>query len=328
MRVGPTISRAMAVLALILACVLWGVSFPLVKALHIEQSARLPEASSMFLAAWLQVARFFVAGLLLLPFLAKLGRPSRLEFRQGLWLALWGGLGMGIQADGLAHTDASTSAFLTQAYTVILPLWVAIRDRARPSFKVVGATSMVLLGGAILSGVRPGSLGIGRGEIETLLSTLFFSVQILTLENPKYATNRGLPVTLVMCLGIAVLHAPAAILMAPTPSAIISAGASWSTAGNVLGLAVFCSIGAYLLMNTFQRKIPATEAGLIYTSEPVFTAIYSLFLPAWLGIWAGVNYPNETLTIPLLVGGGLLVAANVWMQIQQKPHRPSIAPAP
>ena len=89
-----------------------------------------------------------------------------------------------------------------------------------------------------------------------------------------------------------------------------------------------CSVGAYGLMNTWQRRIPATEAGLIYTTEPVFTALYCLFLPALLAIPAGVDYPNESLTLPLMAGGGLIVAANVWLQLHRKPHAPSIAPMP
>ena len=81
-----------AVLFLILACALWGLSFPVVKALQFEQEARVPEASDLFLSAWIQVARFSLAALLLLPFILHLPRPTRLEIRQGLLLALWGGL--------------------------------------------------------------------------------------------------------------------------------------------------------------------------------------------------------------------------------------------
>jgi hypothetical protein len=120
-------AEAMPLFFLILACALWGLSFPVVKALHLEQTSRLPGVGSEFLAAWIQVARFGLGALILLPFAWRRGWPTRLEWRQGMWLACWGGLGMVVQADGLAHTDASTSAFLTQAYCVILP-WVADVD--------------------------------------------------------------------------------------------------------------------------------------------------------------------------------------------------------
>lgn len=318
----------MPALFLILACALWGVSFPMIKALQLEQSARLPEASSAFLAVWLQVARFALAAVLLLPIVVKPSRPTRSEWRQGLLLAWWGGLGMGLQAWGLAFTAASTSAFLTQAYCVILPLIACFRTRKLPSIRIAGATALVMAGGAMLSGIEPGSLVPGRGETATIIAALFFTLQILTLEAPRYAENRGGPVTFIMCAGIAVLFLPAAMITAPHPSVLLGAGASLPAFVLLFGLALFCSVGAYLLMNTWQKRVSSTEAGLIYTTEPVFTAVYALFLPAPLSRFVGAPYPNETLTLTLLAGGGLILAANLWMQAKSRPHRPSVAPAP
>ena len=310
----------MAVLALVLTCAFWGLSFPILKALHLEQTMRLPEASSWFLAAWIQLARFGIAAVLLVPALWHLPRPTRKEVEQGLELAAWGGVGMGMQTDGLAYTDASISAFLTQAYCVLLPLWAAFHSRRFPSGRVLGATGLVVAGVAILSGITPGSLGMGRGELETLLSAVFFTGQILTLEKPAYAENRGRPVTFMMCVGIAVLASPVAWCTAPFPQALLAAGASLPTLTMVLSLSVFCTIGAFLLMNTFQRHVPATEAGLIYTSEPVFASAYATFLPAWVAAWTGISYANEQATPALVIGGGLILAANIWMQWKGTPH--------
>ena len=77
----------MPALCLILACALWGLSFPVVKVLHIEQMSRLPGAGSEFLSAWIQVARFGLGALILLPFVWRGGGPTRLEIRQGLRIA-------------------------------------------------------------------------------------------------------------------------------------------------------------------------------------------------------------------------------------------------
>jgi drug/metabolite transporter (DMT)-like permease len=318
----------MPVFFLILACALWGLSFPVVKVLHLEQTSRMPGVGSEFLAAWIQVARFGMGALILVPFAWRRGGPTRLELQQGLWLALWGGLGMALQADGLAHTAASTSAFLTQAYCVILPLVACLRLRRAPDGRTVVATALVMTGGAILSGVRPGDLRIGRGELETLVAALFFTMQILTLENPKYRENRGTPVTFLMCAGIAVLFLPISALIAPEVGMLVTAGASWASFGLIAVLAVFCSVGAYLLMNVWQPKVSATEAGLIYTTEPVFTAGYVLFLPAMIAAICGTGYANESLTKAMVSGGGLILAANVLMQWRRKPHPPSIAPGP
>ena len=284
------------------------------KALHLEQAGRLPDVTSGFLSAWMQVARFGLAALILVPFVVRGGLPTRLELRQGLVIALWGGLGMGLQADGLAHTDASISAFLTQAYCIFLPLWACLVQRRPPTMRVIMATALVLAGGAVLSGLRWDHLRLGRGEAETILAAFLFTFQILVLENPKYAPNRMLPVTWVMFAGITVLFVPITLLMAKQPMDSLMAGASWPALGLILALASFCSVGAYLLMNYWQRRVTATEAGLIYTTEPVTTALYVLFLPGLLGTFIGQTYANESLTPALLVGGSLIVGANVLMQ--------------
>jgi drug/metabolite transporter (DMT)-like permease len=314
----------MALLFLILACALWGLSFPLMKALNLEQTSRMPEASSVFLSSWLQCARFLCASILLLPFVVRRNAVTKKELSQGLQLAFWGGLAMWLQADALAYTDASTSAFLTQAYCVILPLWACMRHRKAPGLRVVAATSFVIAGCAILSGFTPGNIRLGRGEIETLLAAFLFAFQILTLENPKYHNNRGMPVTVMMFAGIALLFIPITWLVAPGFDACIQAGASIPSMAMVLALALPCSLGAYLLMNIWQPKVSATEAGLIYTSEPVFTAAYVLFMPAMLGAFVGAVYPNESFTLGLGMGGGFILLANLLMQWKRKPHLPPV----
>ncbi|KAB2640990.1 MAG: DMT family transporter [Verrucomicrobia bacterium] len=316
----------MPAILLVFTCALWGLSFPVMKALHLEQALRLPQASTLFLSAWMQVARFGLGSLILLPFVSRSVRPTRLELRQGLWIALWGGLGMGIQADGLAHTDASISAFLTQGYCIFLPLWACLKRRKPPGMRVLVATLLVLCGGALLSGVRLDHLRLGRGEWETILAAFLFTFQILLLEDPKYVAIRGMAVTFVMFVGITAMFAPITLLLANQPLDCLSAGASLPACGLILVLALFCSVCAYLLMNIWQPRVPATEAGLIYTAEPVFTAIYVLFLPGLLGAFCHNAYSNETLTSSLLGGGALIVVANGLMQWKRQPHPPAVAP--
>jgi drug/metabolite transporter (DMT)-like permease len=312
---------------LVLACALWGLSFPIIKALDLEQSARLPEASKGFLAAWLQVARFGLAALLMAPFMTRL-RPTRGELVQAAWLALWGGLGMALQAWGLAFTTASTSAFLTQAYCVFLPLIACLKSRRLPAGRILLATALVLGGVAILSGIQPGHLHLGKGEALTLLAAFVFTFQILTLENPGHAGNRGLVVTFAMCGFIALIFLPVAAVLAPEPRAMLDAGRSLPAFLLVLALALLCSIAAFGLMNSWQPRVSATEAGLIYTMEPVFTALFVLFLPALLARLIGNGGGNESLTPSFITGGSLVLAANLLVQWKRPPHPPAIAPVP
>jgi drug/metabolite transporter (DMT)-like permease len=309
---------------LILACAFWALSFPLVKALHLEQSHRLPGVSSLFLSSWVQLARFGTCTLMLLPFVIVKKRPNKNEIRQGITIAFWGGMGMWLQADALAYTEASTSAFLTQAYCIFLPLWACARLRRGPEIRVIIATSMVLIGGAILAGLRPGNLQIGRGEIETLAASFIFTFQILTLENPRYKKNCGIQVSFVMFLTIALLFIPITLMTSPNVTTCFKAGASLEAMTLVMCLALFCSVGGYVLMNVWQRQVSATEAGLIYTMEPVFTTGYVLFLPSLVGRFIAIPNPNETISIQMITGGSLILAANILMQWKSSTRLPTV----
>src|SRR5258708_19903887 len=68
------------------------------------------------------------------------------EIRQGLWLGLFGGIGMVFQVDGLAYTPASTSSFLTQTYCILVPMYHAVVGRRFPRPVQLLATAVVLPG--------------------------------------------------------------------------------------------------------------------------------------------------------------------------------------
>ena len=301
---------------LILATPCWALSFPVMKALALEQQRLLPGAETWFLTALGVTIRFGAAGLLMLPlwWLAGGGKFSRREFEQGLLLAFFGGAGILLQMDGLAYTAASTSAFLTQGYTVFIPLWVALTTRRWPSLKIFLSVVLVVGGVGVLADLGWNSMKLGRGETETILASLLFTAQILVLENPRYAANRPLPFSIIMFFAMAVFSAPLVWALAPSAAACVHAYASLPACGFMAVLVVVCTVGGYGLMNRWQRSVSATEAGLIYCIEPVCASVMALFLPAWFSVWAGINYSNEQLTSRLILGGALVTIANVLMQ--------------
>jgi len=306
-----------AVKWLVFGTVAWGLSFPVQKMLTAIGQQTVPEAGTWFLTSWLICVRSLFAMAILLVWRPRLLRGlTALEWRQGLWLGLAGGAGLVLQADGLAHTSASTSAFLTQAYCILLPLWHCLSRRIAPGWPLLASTGLVVWGIVILSGFSWRTLDMGRGEWETLGAALCFTFQIILLERPAYAANRAMPITALMFLGFAVWSLPVALLTAPHPQAFLSVWATPAAVAHLAVLAAVCSVLAYGLMIVWQPKIPATEAGLIYCFEPVCASLLALFLPAWLSGWTGVPYANETLTTSLLAGGLLITLANVLLQWQ------------
>ena len=311
-----------AVAALVLCCTFWGISFPVIKAVMIELRETTPDASTLFFSSWIQLSRFLVAAVLILLLTLRIPFPNKLEIRQGLTLAFWGGIGMWLQADGLAYTHASTSAFLTQSYCVLLPLWAALRHKRPPEKSTVLAVIFVMAGGAILAGISMDKLTLGRGEIATIASAVFFTFQILALEKPEYSDNRGRSVTLVMCAGITIIFLPITLATAPSPGVITHLLTSGSILVLVTVLSIICTIGSFWLMNTWQRHVTATEAGLIYTTEPVFAACYALFLPGILASLMGHPYANESLTVRLIIGGIFILTANLIVLHSMKKREP------
>ncbi len=306
-----------AVLMLVLTTLFWGLSFPLVKAIALAHQAVLPASSSWFITACSVAPRFLLGSAVLLLVLGnKLRTFTRLELKQGGLIGLALGAGMLFQNDGLQFTSASTSAFLTQIYAVMIPLWIAWRQRRWPPAAVLGCCVLVLPGVAILGRFDFRTLHLGRGEVETLISSVFFMMQIFLLERKEFAANRALPVTLVMFVTEAVLFSVLALATAPHPADVFVPWTSAPWLGFTGLLTLFCTLGAFVLMNTWQPKITATEAGLIYCVEPVFTALMALFVPAWLSAWGRLDYPNEQVTWHLLVGGGLITAANILIQLK------------
>jgi drug/metabolite transporter (DMT)-like permease len=317
--------RSKAVVRLLLATAAWGLSFPLFKMLFALQETAEPLADSLFLSSHAIALRSLVAGIVLTIFMPRLWRGlTRLEWEQGVALGFFGGLGLICQADGLGHTSASTSAFLTQTYCILLPAWACLRLRQWPSLRIAACIVLVTVGIVLLSGFNLKTFSLGRGETETLVSAIFFAVQILLLEAGRYRANRMMSVSVVMFFGFALCAAPVALVTAPTAAALASIythPAAWAIMGIII---LVCTLYAYLTMNVWQPHVSATEAGLIYSLEPVAAAFYALFLPAWMSQWCGVVYANEQLTRNLLIGGALITIANILLQFRPKPAEPTV----
>ena len=306
---------------LLLTTVFWGLSFPLIKSLMMLNQALLPGAGSWFVTAQALAPRFVLASLLMLALRGRgIGRPTPGEFKQGLGIGLFATGGMLFQTDGLMHTSASTSAFITQFYAILIPVWLALRERRNPGAAIWTGCALVVAGVAILGHFDWRTLSFGRGEWETLLSSVFFTGQILWIQKKEFSGCRADSTTLVMFATQAAAFLALTAAAAPDARSIVSPLASPAWDGLSLTLAVVCTIGAFWLMNKWQPRIPATQAGLIYCIEPVIASGLALFLPAFFSRLASIDYPNERASWTLLVGGGLILIANVLVQVAQDPR--------
>lgn len=309
--------RTRASLVLVFTCACWAFSFPAMKALEQLGRITVPEAPSFFFATLCVAGRFTLAGLILAAFCGRSLRGlTRLEIHQGGGIGLFGGIGLVLQMDGTAYTLASTSAFLTQGYCVLIPVWLALRHLRLPGLPVIGACAIAMGGAALLAGLDQTGLHLGRGEWETLGGSVLMAGQILWLERPVYHGNDSRRATTVMFAVMALTTWPLAFATAPRAADILAAYRSPGALGLLALLTILCTLVTFPLATHWQPKITATEAGLLYCTEPVFTTLVAFFLPGLISRLTGINYPNEAVTWNLLAGGALILLANVWMQLR------------
>lgn len=305
-----------AVGMLLLATVFWGLSFPLMKGLVLSQQRLLPGASVWFVTANTLVVRFGLAAVVLaLVFPKRMRGFSWLDIKLGVGLGFFAGVGTLFQMAALDQTLASTSAFLTQFTVLFVPLWLSVTRRKLPSLLLVACCALVIIGMGVLCGVAWGNFRLRHGEWLTVLASALFTGDILWLDRREFVAADKLRATVVM-------FATMAVCLVPVTTWSAQGGGGWWNVYRspavmlMMGLLLSGStLAAFTIMNFWQPDIRPTHAGLIYCVEPVMASLYALFLPGWLARLGDFNYPNEQLTSDLWIGGALITAANVLIQL-------------
>ncbi|WP_145098847.1 DMT family transporter [Rosistilla carotiformis] len=332
--------RRRAIVALVLVNSLWGLSFPMMKCLNMQVDEHFSvthlTASSMLrtsAAAWMIGIRFGIALLLYLVFFRNTLRQVQMaHLLAGAAIGAVFVLGLILQVVGLGTIPASRSGFLTSLVVVVTPIISAILKRQIPRPTVIAGALLALFGVAILAGVielRQGRIGLAPdmrqtwtiGDWLTLLSVFFFSAQILLLDRFGKCYE-------------SIAFTPSMFATTALLALIVYAGLQpyvpESAAGGWTGLAaqpsfyfmisLLCAIPSFLAfawMNKYQPMISAGQAAVIYTLEPVFASLWAMTLPTTLSRCCTIAYANETFSLPLVIGGALVLAANalaLWPQ--------------
>ncbi len=319
---------------LVIVNAMWGATFPVMKAMNLQiddyfgvtqatASGWLRSAS----AGWLIAIRFgFALVMFVIFFRGAMSRVRLPHALAGVALGTLFFIGMLLQVIGLGTIPASRSGFLTSLAVVFTPLLSTIFRRRLPRSTVMAGVAFALVGVAVLTeiidfnggvSIAPDSLSRWTwGDSLTILAAIFFSCQILLVDvlGKRYdsiAFTPGMFATAVV-LGMLVF----AGLAGHVPD--IPDGRSWwglakqpSFFGLIGVLGLFPSLLAFAWMNKYQPYLTATQAAVIYTTEPFFASTWAMFLPAVMAAYCAVTYANESFTWPLLIGGVFVLLANV-----------------
>lgn len=254
------IKRHWANLSLLAITIVWGATFVVVKNVT-EDLAVFP-----FLAI-----RFGLAFVTLLPFVwTQRAYLTRSSLYKGLGTGSILFLGYAAQTVGLQYTTASNAGFITGLSVVVVPLLVTLTTRRLPRPSLIIGIISATLGLALLCLGK--DLRLNSGDLIVLICALCFALQILFAG--KYAPTEN-PTILAagQILAVSLLSALSSLLL---PHGTLNfTSTAWF---GILLTAIPATSIAYFVQMKMQQFTTPTHTALIFSAEPVFSAIFAFFL--------------------------------------------------
>ncbi len=264
---------------LVAVAAVWGTDFVMVKNLL----ARVPALPFLF---W----RFALAALFGAAVLRGRRRTAGV-WDDGFRLGALAALGVALQILGQTRTTASNASFLTGLASVLTPIAAFLLTRRWPTLE--NGLGIVLAGaGFVLMTFPSGGGPLNRGDLIVLASAVVWAFYVVELA--ERSPRHDAAWLAMVQIGVVTLAAGAAVLgeggAGRFAAGIVPLFERPAWIAQALFLAVVGTAGTFLFQTWAQSRMSATHAAIIFTLEPVVTALTAAaFLGERLGArgWAG-----------------------------------------
>lgn len=270
---------------LLLATLIWGLGYVGTRWTLFEYSP-----------TWSNAIRFFIAGLLVLPYL--LANRDRIPIVGAFWSSLVLFIAMQLQTVGIANTTLAKSGFLTVFYALFTPLLTLMLFKQKFKTGYWFLLFTALIGIFFICDMDLSNFNEGDGYI--LMSAFAFAVQILVVDkwadevDPLLFNFMQCALVGVWGLGYAyLLEGPVSL----KPLVDISTPENQLVVGGFVVLSILSSLVAFTLQIYAQKGMQPHIVSLCFLMESVFAAVF------------GFIFFNEYLTILALLGCVLVVTS-------------------
>ncbi|TQK45357.1 drug/metabolite transporter (DMT)-like permease [Streptomyces sp. SLBN-118] len=283
-------------LVLLLVAIVWGSSYLSAK----TATVAVPVLAILFV-------RYVISALACVAFVAA-GRGSRRctpdEIRSGSLLGVTQAAVLVLETYGVAHTSAANAGLIISLTIVLTPVLdrTGRRGGLPPRF-FAAAGLCVLAVGLLMSG--SGLHTPGAGELLMLAAAAVRAVHVVLVGRLTAGRDvRPLHLTTVQTVvGSALFLVPAA---GQLPVLVHADAMTWA---QLVYLALFCSVFAFLAQTWAVQRTSASRASLLLGTEPVWAVVI------------GIGLGGERLTALAALGAVLMVAGTYWGQAIERAHR-------
>lgn len=270
-------SEAVAFTGLVIAALLWGLSYPLTK--YVEDCPTFYIISIRFAAAAVALG---------LVFHKKFKLFNCETLKAGFLLSFVLTSMFIFNIIGIRYTTSVRASFFTCLSFLIVPILNAVMYRVKIS-KVIGVSALICLVGMFLLCYAPGMGGVSLnlGDILCIVASAAGSLHIIFVE--KVAKNDNIDSTLFTVFLLAFISLWGTIIGLFTGD-FNYADATHTHLGAIILMGLLCSAAAFTLQSNFEAVVPPNRVGVIFSLEPASGCILSVLLlreamswTSWLG---------------------------------------------
>jgi len=291
--------------SLVLATILWGATFVVVK-------DALDHASVFaFLALRFALATVLMA----LIFRRAVRQLTRSEVRAGALIGALLFCGYVFQTTGLLYTTPSKAAFITGFGVVLVPILSAVFWRRRINRWVWAGAAAALVGLYLLTVPREGFTHLNLGDLLVFSCAVVFALHIIVVG--RYSGRH--PVGALSFLQVATTGALTVFalpLLAVTGLEPLRIDWSPGLLLAILITAVFATAIAFSVQVWAQQYTTPTHTAIIFTLEPVFAALTSYLVL------------SERLGARALSGAALILAGILLAELKGPAQAAADSPGP